>query len=607
MDLAPGTIIADKYRVERVLGKGGMGTVVIAMHLGLDQHVALKFLHDELVTQPALIERFVREAKASARLRSDHACRVLDVALLPSGVPMLVMELLEGVDLAKLCEQGPLDPATAADYVVQACVAVAEAHAAGIVHRDLKPSNLMLVHRVDGTPLIKVLDFGIAKLAELSATEFKITTTAAVMGSPGYMSPEQLRSAKDVDARSDVWSLGVILYELVSGRLPFVGTSITEIAVKVAMDPPEPLDAPPAYARVVFRAIEKDLALRYQTVAELCADLAPLGGPTAKPLAAVVAKLLAPKSTQRTALVADAGAIGLGSAPTTPSAPGAAAPDLRSAATAATAAPVAAAAGRDAAAAPVSPTGREGATTTLAGASGVHDTPIPYRTSRVLPIALGVVAAGTIAVAAVFVLRDPPTPPAQPSVVAPTPADAALPDAAVQLDAAVVVRRLPAPADAAPAEPPPEDLRARAHQAAVSQVSRQIAGGNCDAARRIAAIDGDKALIARAAACGGARSGGEATPDPPARPPPETIKAKFTRLDEAKARGDWRVVSRIAEEILDASPDNAMAHADAALAACNLGRAKDAARHLRLAQPARREKIRTICLGQGIDVSGAAE
>ena len=359
--MQPGTIIADKFRVERVIGKGGMGTVVVATHLQLEQRVALKFLNDQLANQPAIVERFLREARSSARLRSEYVCKVLDVAQLDTGAPYIVMECLEGEDLGRLVARAPLSVATAADYVVQACVAVAEAHALGIVHRDLKPANLFLTTRVDGTPLIKVLDFGIAKAPE---SEARITQTSSLMGSPAYMSPEQLRSAKDVDVRSDVWSLGVILYELVSGRLPFPGDSITEVAVKVSVDPAVPLDVDPAFDAVVMRAIEKDIAKRYQSVSELATALVPFGGAQARALATVIGKLLGGSRS----------AIEEVSRP----APAPPAPDPRG----------------FQATLPSGERDRETKATTLGGAASSHELPVaPKRSRRALVVGLGVVGA----------------------------------------------------------------------------------------------------------------------------------------------------------------------------------------------------------------------
>jgi len=182
-----GSIVGGKFRIDRILGRGGMGVVAVATHLQLEQQVALKVVHDALAGDPEIVERFLREARASARLRSEHVCKVSDVGQLETGAPYIVMELLEGSDLSVVIAEGALPVATAADYVVQACVAVAEAHALGIVHRDLKPANLFLTRRLDGTPLIKVLDFGIAKAA--SASDFKITRTSTVMGSPATCRP----------------------------------------------------------------------------------------------------------------------------------------------------------------------------------------------------------------------------------------------------------------------------------------------------------------------------------------------------------------------------------------------------------------------------------
>jgi serine/threonine-protein kinase len=276
-----GDIITGKFRIERVVGSGGMGTVVVATHLQLSQTVALKFLHPELAARHDVVERFLREGRAAAALRGENVCRVSDVGITETGAPFLVMELLDGEDLGAVVARQALDPVTAAGFVVQACIAIAEAHALGIIHRDLKPSNLFVARRVVGPPIIKVLDFGIAKAP--TAEDARLTSTAMTMGSPGYMSPEQLRSARAADPRSDIWSLGVILFELVSRRLPFPGGSLTEVAVQIATDPPAPLAIDDArYARVVMRCLEKAPERRYQTVAELARELAECGGPDAR-------------------------------------------------------------------------------------------------------------------------------------------------------------------------------------------------------------------------------------------------------------------------------------------------------------------------------------
>jgi eukaryotic-like serine/threonine-protein kinase len=271
-----GEILAGKYRVERVLGQGGMGVVVAAMHLQLEKRVALKFVLPEAIQSPEATERFAREARAASKLQSEHVARVLDVGTLENGAPYMVMEYLEGRDLGQEVDgRGPLPFAEAAEFVLQACEAIAEAHALGIVHRDLKPQNLFLARRVDGRPLVKVLDFGISKFnGAQSGENMSLTKTHAVMGSPNYMSPEQLRSARGVDARSDIWALGVILYELLTAKVPFVATSVTELCAMVLQDTPPPIhlvrqDVPLALADVISRCLEKDPNQRFQSIASL--------------------------------------------------------------------------------------------------------------------------------------------------------------------------------------------------------------------------------------------------------------------------------------------------------------------------------------------------
>src|SRR5579859_754331 len=243
-----GDLLAGKYRVERVLGVGGMGIVVAARHEQLEQRVAIKFVRDEALDNKEAVERFLREARAAVRLKSEHAAKVLDVGTLESGAPYMVMEFLEGSDLAAvLVERGPLPVEEAAEYVLQACEAVAEAHAAGIVHRDLKPQNLFLARTVGGAPRVKVLDFGVSKSLTQSGGgpgpggKGALTQTRSMLGSPLYMSPEQMRSSRDVDARSDVWAFGVVLFELLTRRWPFEAETMPELCLKVVSDPPQSL------------------------------------------------------------------------------------------------------------------------------------------------------------------------------------------------------------------------------------------------------------------------------------------------------------------------------------------------------------------------------
>ncbi len=274
-----GELVGGKYVIEHVVGSGGMGVVVAARHVQLEQRVALKFLHSQVLSSEQAVTRFLREAKATVRLKSDHVARVYDVDTLPSGAPYAVMELLEGVDLAAYArENGPLRIADAVEFVVQACEGIVEAHALGIVHRDLKPQNLFVTRRVNGSHRIKVLDFGISK--SIGGTDLSLTDSTVVLGSPLYMSPEQMKASRNVDVRSDVWSLGVILYELLTGTVPFNGESITELCLKVVTAPPAPprtmrAEIPEALAKVVLRCLEKDVNLRFPSVAALAEALEP--------------------------------------------------------------------------------------------------------------------------------------------------------------------------------------------------------------------------------------------------------------------------------------------------------------------------------------------
>jgi tRNA A-37 threonylcarbamoyl transferase component Bud32 len=279
----PGEILASKYEVERVLGVGGMGVVVAARHIQLGQRVAIKFMRVEAAQHAHGVSRFLREARAAVALSSEHVTKVLDVGTLDSGAPYMVMEYLSGADLGQVLKaNGPLNIADTVAAVLQACEAIAEAHMLGIVHRDLKPSNIFATTRRDGTPLVKVLDFGISKTIELNTQGVRenLTASGLVIGSPLYMSPEQLRSAKAADARSDIWSLGVILFELLTGEAPFAGETLGETLSRIVAEPAPSVrtrrpDIPEGLAAVIAQCLERDIDRRIQNVAELAVKLAP--------------------------------------------------------------------------------------------------------------------------------------------------------------------------------------------------------------------------------------------------------------------------------------------------------------------------------------------
>lgn len=275
-----GQTLDDKYRVLDVLGEGGMGIVYSAWHLGLEQRVAVKVLRSEDPDYDAIArQRFQREARAAARLHSEHVCRVLDTGTLGDGTPYLVMEHLDGCDLAtELLKRGRLPLADAVRHVRQTCAAVSEAHRAGIVHRDLKPANLFLHVTPTGERLIKILDFGVSKSSTHQG--LSLTRTAALVGSPIYMSPEQIKSSRDVDARTDIWSLGTILAELIAGRPLFDQETIGQLVTAILHQQPPTLaelgcQVPEGLDAVIQRALHKDCEHRYQTVEELSAALAP--------------------------------------------------------------------------------------------------------------------------------------------------------------------------------------------------------------------------------------------------------------------------------------------------------------------------------------------
>jgi eukaryotic-like serine/threonine-protein kinase len=261
--------------------------VLAARHEALEERVAIKVLLPEAAAHAGATERFLREGKAAVRIKSEHVAKVMDVGTLESGLPYMVMEFLDGYDLSAVVKaRGPQPWPEVVEWVLQASEAIAEAHSIGIVHRDLKPANLFLTRKVDDSPCIKVLDFGISKIRS-EGQDKGMTKTSDVMGSPYYMSPEQMRSTRDADARSDVWALGTILFELLGGVPPFDAETMTGLVVAIMQEAPRDLramrsDLPPGLIDVVMRCLEKDPARRFQDVASLAMALASFAGPRSR-------------------------------------------------------------------------------------------------------------------------------------------------------------------------------------------------------------------------------------------------------------------------------------------------------------------------------------
>jgi serine/threonine-protein kinase len=305
-----GTVIVQKYRLDRVIGTGGMATVLAATHLQLGEEVAVKVLHRHVLHREGAIARFLREARVAMRLKSEHVARVFDAGTMDDGTPFIVMELLQGADLATLlATRGYFPVDVAVDYLLQACQGLAEAHAAGVVHRDLKPANLFLCKSFDGAPCVKVLDFGVSKLLDADAVpngfavtasgppssdrvdavgvstpvaeSDTVTLTQAFLGSPQYMAPEQIRSARDVDTRTDIWALGVILYELVSGERPFAGQTLPELTTDILRGDVPRLNVPggsaPDLEATIDRCLAKHPSDRFADVREFAEAIAHLG------------------------------------------------------------------------------------------------------------------------------------------------------------------------------------------------------------------------------------------------------------------------------------------------------------------------------------------
>jgi serine/threonine protein kinase len=286
--LGPGETLAGKYRIERVLGSGGMGVVVEATHLQLHTRVAIKFLRPSAHC-PAAAERFIREARATSKIISDHVVRVIDAGTFDSNCPYIVMDLLEGETLAQaLRTKKRLPIEDAVTHMLQACRGLAMAHAVGVVHRDVKPSNIFLARGPRGTTVVKVLDFGLAKVLHGEdgprPQAGPLTRTADVFGSPFYMSPEQLRCSRDVDARTDIWAVGVMLFELLTGHRPFNERSLHSLCESIARGRPRRVrqfrpDVPIELAAIVERCLAKHPDKRFRTVRDLASALAPFASP----------------------------------------------------------------------------------------------------------------------------------------------------------------------------------------------------------------------------------------------------------------------------------------------------------------------------------------
>ncbi|MBL8608877.1 MAG: protein kinase [Myxococcales bacterium] len=281
VEIREGQHVTDKVRLVRRLGGGGMGSVWAAEHTGLGQEVAVKFLDPELAADAALVERFWREAKAASQVKSAHVVHIYDFGVLEGEQPFIVMELLEGQDLADRAAAagGRLPMHEVVTVVSQLARALARAHDKGIVHRDLKPANVFLCREAGDQMFVKLVDFGIAKTSRAAEELSRSTKEGTVLGTAYYMSPEQIRGDRNIDARSDLWSVGVLVYEVLTGAMPFDGETFGAVAMAIARGAPVPPsarvpDLPAAVDAWFARACAADPAARFQSAAELATELA---------------------------------------------------------------------------------------------------------------------------------------------------------------------------------------------------------------------------------------------------------------------------------------------------------------------------------------------
>src|SRR6187549_47643 len=266
MSLEVGQLLDNKYRIVKMIGEGGMGAVFEGENVRINRRVAIKVLHAAFAGNSDVMQRFEREAQAAGRIGNDHILEVLDLGNLPNGDRFIIMEFLEGEPLSsRIKQRGRLMPHELAPLIRQVLVGLGAAHAAGIVHRDLKPDNIFILREKAGhADFVKLIDFGISKFNALTG-DMSMTTTGAVMGTPFYMSPEQAKGAAGVDARTDLYAIGVIMYEALTGRVPFEGTSFNDLMFKIVLSdaPPLPDTIPDDFRLIVQKAMSRDTTHRF--------------------------------------------------------------------------------------------------------------------------------------------------------------------------------------------------------------------------------------------------------------------------------------------------------------------------------------------------------